>query len=98
MTSAVEARRRESVDLAELLRALFPCGSITGAPKRKTMEWIAALESGPRGLYTGAIGSLDAPPGARTTCPDLALSVAIRTLTLGPQESARRSDATGTRP
>ena len=83
MTSTVEARRREPVGLAELLRALFPCGSITGAPKRKTMEWIAALETGPRGLYTGAIGWLDAAPRAPTRCPDMALSVAIRTLTLG---------------
>ena len=83
MTSAVEARRREPVGLADLLRALFPCGSITGAPKRKTMEWIAALETGPRGLYTGAIGWLDAAPPGPTRCPDMALSVAIRTLTLG---------------
>jgi para-aminobenzoate synthetase/4-amino-4-deoxychorismate lyase len=94
MTSAVEAQRRESVGLAELLRALFPCGSITGAPKRKTMEWIAALEAGPRGLYTGAIGWLDAAPLAPTCCPDMALSVAIRTLTLG----AARDDSNGMRP
>ena len=94
MTSAVEARRRDSVGLAELLRALFPCGSITGAPKRKTMEWIAALEAGPRGLYTGAIGWLDAAPVAPTRCPDMALSVAIRTVTLG----APRDDPTGLSP
>jgi para-aminobenzoate synthetase/4-amino-4-deoxychorismate lyase len=90
MTSAVEARRRDAVGLAELLRALFPCGSITGAPKRKTMEWIARLESGPRGLYTGAIGWLAAAPAAPTRCPDLGLSVAIRTLTLGPESDGRR--------
>jgi para-aminobenzoate synthetase/4-amino-4-deoxychorismate lyase len=90
MTSAVEARRRESVGLAELLRALFPCGSITGAPKRKTMEWIAALEAGPRGLYTGAIGWLDAAPVGPTRCPDMALSVAIRTLTLGAPKAGLR--------
>ena len=94
MTSAVEAHRRESVGLAELLRALFPCGSITGAPKRKTMEWIAALEAGPRGLYTGAIGWLDAAPAAPTRCPDMALSVAIRTLTLGAPDA----DSNGLRP
>ena len=90
MTSSVEARRREAVGLAELLRALFPCGSITGAPKRKTMEWIAALEAGPRGLYTGAIGWLDAAPLAPTRCPDMALSVAIRTLTLGAAREGLR--------
>jgi para-aminobenzoate synthetase/4-amino-4-deoxychorismate lyase len=80
MTSSIEARRRESVGFADLLRALFPCGSITGAPKHRTMEWIAALEKGPRGLYTGAIGWVDEGDAA---CPDLGLSVAIRTLTLG---------------
>ena len=80
MTSQVEARRRGDVDLAALLRALFPCGSITGAPKRRTMDWIAALEPSPRGLYTGAIGWLEAGAG----CPELTLSVAIRTITLGP--------------
>jgi len=94
MTSTVQAQRRDDVGLAELLRALFPCGSITGAPKRKTMEWIAALEAGPRGLYTGAIGWLDAAPQPPTRCPDLALSVAIRTLALGAPEAAGR----GTRP
>ena len=87
MTSSVQARRRESVGLAELLRALFPCGSITGAPKRKTMEWIAALETAPRGLYTGAIGWLDAAPVKPTRCPDMALSVAIRTVTLGAPDA-----------
>ena len=90
MTSTVEALRREPVGLAELLRALFPCGSITGAPKRKTMEWIAALEAGPRGLYTGAIGWLDAAPQPPTRCPDMALSVAIRTLSLGEAKDGLR--------
>jgi para-aminobenzoate synthetase / 4-amino-4-deoxychorismate lyase len=85
MTSTIEARRRDDIGLADLLRALFPCGSITGAPKHRTMEWIAALESGPRGLYTGAIGWIDRGDGR---CPDLALSVAIRTVTLGPPERA----------
>ena len=98
MTSAIEAERLASVGLADLLRALFPCGSITGTPKRKTMEWIAALEIGPRGLYTGAIGWLDGTAGGRTTCPDMTLSVAIRTLTLGRPETTRRPDAAGTRP
>jgi para-aminobenzoate synthetase/4-amino-4-deoxychorismate lyase len=95
MTSTVEARRRPEVDLASLLRALFPCGSITGAPKHKTMEWIARLEGSPRGLYTGAIGWLDDAPDA---CPDLCLSVAIRTLVLGaPARSPSAVDA-GLRP
>lgn len=81
MTSTVTAERRPEVGLAALLRALFPCGSITGAPKHKTMDWIAALEAAPRGLYCGSIGWL--APGA-APCPDLCLNVAIRTLVLGP--------------
>lgn len=87
MTSTIEATRRDDVDLAGLLRALFPCGSITGAPKHRTMHWIAELEPSPRGLYTGAIGWLE--PGT-ATCPDLCLSVAIRTLTLGAADGAGR--------
>lgn len=89
MTSTVTARRRPEVGLAGLLRALFPCGSITGAPKHRTMDWIAELETSPRGLYCGAIGWLE--PG-RDLCPDLCLSVAIRTLSLGA------AAADGTRP
>ncbi len=60
MTSTVEARLRTGTSFAGILRALFPCGSITGAPKHRTMQLIDALESTPRGLYTGAIGWLDA--------------------------------------
>ena len=80
MTSSIEARRRADAGLADLLRALFPCGSITGAPKHHTMDLIAGFETSPRGLYTGAIGWL--AHGADAACPDLCLSVAIRTLVL----------------
>ncbi len=84
MTSTVTATARAGTTLAGLLAALFPCGSITGAPKRRTMEIIAELERAPRGLYTGAIGWVDAPePGE--TLGQAALSVAIRTLVLGPR-------------
>ena len=83
MTSTVQARLRTDVGMPELLRAVFPCGSITGAPKHHTMQLIADLENTPRGLYCGAIGWLDAPIGA-ARCGDFCLSVAIRTLTLGP--------------
>jgi len=58
--------------LEEILAALFPCASITGAPKAKTMELIQGLEKGPRGIYTGAIGFV-APSG------DACFNVAIRT-------------------
>jgi len=82
MTSTVQARLAPELSFAELLRATFPCGSITGAPKHHTMELIAQLESTPRGLYTGAIGWLAAPRDGER-CGDFCLSVAIRTLTLG---------------
>ncbi len=86
MTSTVQAQRRPEVGLPELLRAVFPCGSITGAPKHHTMALIAQLESTPRGLYCGAIGWVDAAPAAASGdcggCGDFCLSVAIRTLTL----------------
>ncbi|KGR94821.1 MULTISPECIES: chorismate-binding protein [Burkholderia] len=62
MTSTVEAGIVGGATFADVLRALFPCGSITGAPKHKTMQLIDAIETTPRGLYTGAIGWLDAPP------------------------------------
>jgi para-aminobenzoate synthetase/4-amino-4-deoxychorismate lyase len=89
MTSTVQARLRPEAGFADLLRAVFPCGSITGAPKHHTMELIAGLESTPRGLYCGAIGWLDAPrDGAR--CGDFCLSVAIRTLTLGAPQAGLR--------
>jgi para-aminobenzoate synthetase/4-amino-4-deoxychorismate lyase len=61
MTSTVHAALLPGTSFARILRALFPCGSITGAPKHRTMQLIEELESTPRGLYTGAIGWLDAP-------------------------------------
>ena len=63
LVSVVRAELRPDVGWAELLRATFPGGSITGAPKRRAMQIVAELEGGPRGLYTGAIGLLD-PRGA----------------------------------
>lgn len=81
MTSTIAATLPPATSFPELLRALFPCGSITGAPKQRTMQHIAALESAPRGLYTGALGWVDAPVAA--ACGDFCLSVAIRTLVLG---------------
>ncbi|MEX3940235.1 aminodeoxychorismate synthase component I [Paraburkholderia sp. BR10937] len=81
MTSTVEATLREGTTFTAAMRALFPCGSITGAPKHRTMELIEALEHAPRGLYTGTIGWLEAP-SAGEACGDFCLSVVIRTLTL----------------
>jgi para-aminobenzoate synthetase/4-amino-4-deoxychorismate lyase len=78
MTSTVSARLRPGTTLMDLFAALFPCGSVTGAPKRRSMEIIADLESSPRGVYCGAIGCL--APGGEAT-----FSVAIRTLLLDRQ-------------
>lgn len=89
MTSTVNARVKPELGFADLLRATFPCGSITGAPKHHTMELIAGLENTPRGLYCGAIGWVDAPQG-RTHIGDFCLSVAIRTLTLGCEQNGAR--------
>ncbi|QBQ95756.1 aminodeoxychorismate synthase component I [Paraburkholderia pallida] len=86
MTSTVEAKMRSGTTFADTMRALFPCGSITGAPKHHTMELIEALEHGPRGLYTGTIGWLDAPREGEA-CGDFCLSVVIRTLTLEAAQS-----------
>lgn len=75
MVSEVSAAVAPDISFGEILRALFPCGSITGAPKIRAMQIAADLESMPRGLYTGALGWL-APNG------DFRLNVAIRTLLL----------------
>jgi len=77
MVSTVEATLAPPNDAIDTLQALFPCGSITGAPKIRAMELIAATEQEPRGLYTGAIGRIGADG-------DAAFSVAIRTLHLKP--------------
>ncbi len=89
MTSTVHARVRPEVDFPDLLRAAFPCGSITGAPKHHTMKLIAGLETTPRGLYCGAIGWVDAPRGD-ARIGEFCLSVGIRTLTLGAEARGLR--------
>jgi para-aminobenzoate synthetase component 1 len=75
MTSTVQAEITPETSLAEILKALFPCGSVTGAPKIAAMKRIQETESEPRGLYCGSLGWL-APNG------DFSLNVAIRTLVL----------------
>jgi para-aminobenzoate synthetase/4-amino-4-deoxychorismate lyase len=72
MTSTVAGRLRDDVRLVDLLRALFPCGSVTGAPKISTMDVIARVEQSPREVYCGAIGWIG--PGG-----DCAFNVPIRT-------------------
>ena len=75
MVSTVTAKLKPGGDVAAILKALFPCGSITGAPKIRAMEIIRAQEESPRGIYCGAIGYL-APDGSAR------FNVAIRTLTI----------------
>ena len=73
MTSTVTSRLGADAGLVNLLSALFPCGSVTGAPKVRTMQIITELECSPRGIYTGAIGYLS--PGL-----EAGFNVAIRTV------------------
>jgi para-aminobenzoate synthetase/4-amino-4-deoxychorismate lyase len=75
MVSTVSARLKPHTDIAGIVRALFPCGSVTGAPKIRAMEILHDLESSPRGAYCGAIGFF-APDGRAQ------FNVAIRTLTI----------------
>jgi para-aminobenzoate synthetase/4-amino-4-deoxychorismate lyase len=75
MVSTVSARLKPETGVPAIMRALFPCGSVTGAPKIRAMETIAALEGSPRGAYCGAVGWF-APDGAAR------FNVAIRTLTI----------------
>jgi para-aminobenzoate synthetase/4-amino-4-deoxychorismate lyase len=94
MTSTVQAQLRPEATLADIVDALFPCGSITGAPKRRTMEIVHELEAAPRGLYTGAIGWID-PPAAGAGVGDFCLSVPIRTLVLQPERNGVRQGEIG---
>ncbi len=75
MTSGVEALLRPGLSFGDIFVGLFPCGSVTGAPKIRAMEIIAELETAPRENYCGAIGAIS--PGG-----DMRFNVAIRTLTL----------------
>jgi para-aminobenzoate synthetase/4-amino-4-deoxychorismate lyase len=79
MTSAIDATLREGTGLLDIFRALFPSGSVTGAPKVRTMELIAELEGAPRGVYTGAVGFVRPSGGERL---DSVFNVAIRTVVL----------------
>ncbi|MEO6322136.1 MAG: aminodeoxychorismate synthase component I [Polaromonas sp.] len=78
MTSDVQARTRAGCTLADVFAALFPCGSITGAPKVRAMQAIRALEPGPRGVYCGALGVVQ--PGKNGIVATF--NVPIRTVTL----------------
>ena len=88
MVSTVRARLQDGKGAADLIRALFPCGSITGAPKIRAMELIHEVERDARGPYCGAIGRIDADGNA-------AFNVAIRTLRLTPIENGQGTAVLG---
>ena len=75
MTSTVTAELEAGLDAVDVIRAMFPCGSVTGVPKISAMQVIHAEEEAARGVYTGSIGRISADGGA-------AFNVAIRTLTV----------------
>lgn len=95
MTSGVTAKLRDGTGFQDIIRKIFPCGSITGAPKVRAMEIIHELEPEARGVYTGAIGMIE-PNG------DCRFNVAIRTLMIeaapintaddGGQETLRKAE------
>jgi para-aminobenzoate synthetase / 4-amino-4-deoxychorismate lyase len=80
MTSTITAETLPDADLAQIFAALFPCGSITGAPKIAAMKAIADLEASPRGAYCGALGIVQ-PGGAAL------FSVGIRTVAIAREEA-----------
>lgn len=86
MTSTVTAELAEGADIRTLFESLFPCGSVTGAPKIRAMEIIKELETAPRGAYCGALGYIDPPStnGGKDCGQDGAacFNVGIRTLIL----------------
>ena len=79
MVSTLEATIHPQCPFQDIIQALFPCGSITGAPKKRTLELISQLERNPRGLYTGAIGHIK--PNN-----DMCFNVSIRTVWLEQQK------------
>ena len=79
MVSTIDGRLKKDLKLSDVLKNIFPCGSITGAPKIRTMEIISEIEKSGRGIYTGAIGII--------TPKKSVFSVAIRTLEIDKKTS-----------
>ncbi len=92
MVSTVRADLRPGLGAMDMIRALFPCGSITGAPKIRAMELIHQVEDDARGPYCGAIGRIGTTPDGGV---DAAFNVAIRTLRLTPGENDRHQAVLG---
>ena len=87
MTSTVQGRIKPDTALADVLQAVFPCGSVTGAPKKRSMQIIQELEGQDRGYYCGALGWLD-PDG------DFAFSVPIRTIEIEEEPQSHHNTFT----
>jgi para-aminobenzoate synthetase / 4-amino-4-deoxychorismate lyase len=79
MVSEVEGKLRKGIKLNDILRNIFPCGSVTGAPKIRTMEIIKEIEKEERGIYTGSIGLI--------TPKEIKMNVAIRTISINKNDS-----------
>lgn len=86
MTSEISATLRDDVGLEDVFGALFPCGSVTGAPKARSMSIIADVEEEPRGPYCGAVGFI--PPG--DGLDGASFNVAIRTAVIDESEGVAR--------
>ncbi|WP_162784598.1 bifunctional chorismate-binding protein/class IV aminotransferase [Polynucleobacter necessarius] len=84
MTSTVQGQAKPNIALGDVLHAVFPCGSVTGTPKKRSMEIIQELEPENRGYYCGALGWLD--PGG-----DFAFSVPIRTVEIERDNLSRKN-------
>ncbi|MBT2600614.1 MULTISPECIES: aminodeoxychorismate synthase component I [unclassified Oceanobacillus] len=80
MTSTVSAEIEENVGIIDIFKALFPCGSITGAPKQSTMQIIQGLENSPREVYCGSIGYI-------TPNQEALFNVAIRTALIDTEQN-----------
>ena len=87
MTSTIQAEMKSGIEFRDVLHAIFPCGSVTGAPKKRSMEIIQELETQDRNYYCGALGWID-PNG------NFAFSVPIRTLELDCEPDTHHSSFT----
>lgn len=99
MTTPIYAQAKPNTHMGDIFQALFPCGSITGAPKKRSMELIAKYERRDRGLYTGSIGYLEPCEGGLGFCGKL--NVVIRTLNLTestPDKTTRPTPTANTLP
>jgi para-aminobenzoate synthetase component 1 len=86
LVSTVRGELRENIEFSDILKAVFPCGSITGAPKIRTMRIIDELETAPRGLSMGAIG-YSIQSSKFNVQNSIDLNVAIRTMVVKDNEA-----------